>query len=372
MRFGFLSTYPPTRCGLATFTRSLAVAVADSSGTPSVVVRVLDPGEEMPPPAEAGVRIATGLRAGDAAGHAAAARALNRCDAAIVQHEYGIYGGTDGDEVLAVLGLVQVPVITVLHTVLHHPSLGQRRVLERVVDLSSAAVVMTEGARDTLLTHFRVDSGKVHVIPHGAAGLPGHAVHRRGASPAILTWGLIAPGKGLERGLRAFAGLRARGVDATYFIAGQTHPKVLAHSGEAYRESLIGLARELEVETAVRFINEYVSAEDLARLLGAADAVLLPYDSKEQATSGVLAEALAAGVPVVATAFPHAVETLTGSAGVAVPHDDLDAMISGLERALSLGDESRASRRDGAGPSWSQVAERYLDLAERLRAERAA
>jgi glycosyltransferase involved in cell wall biosynthesis len=86
----------------------------------------------------------------------------------------------------------------------------------------------------------------------------------------------------------------------------------------------------------------------------------------------VLAEAVAAGVPVVATAFPHAIETLTGSAGVAVPHEDLGAMASGLERMLHLGDQHRVSRRDGSGLTWSEVAERYRDLAERLRAERAA
>ncbi|KAF2417143.1 glycosyltransferase [Microbacterium sp. B35-30] len=372
MRFGFLSTYPPTRCGLATFTRSLAFALIDPRSASASVVRVLDPDEKMASPAEAGVRIVSALRPGDAGSRAEAARALNRCDAAIVQHEYGIYGGADGDEVLAVLEALRVPVITVLHTVLPQPSSGQRRVLEAAVELSTAAVVMTEHARETLLAHFRVSPEDVHVIPHGATALPRHSAHRRGASPTVLTWGLIAPGKGLERGIRAIAWLRKRGVDATYVIAGQTHPKVLAHSGEAYRESLIGLARDLGVEASVRFVNTYLSSDDLAALLGAADAVLLPYDSKDQATSGVLAEALAAGVPIVATAFPHAVETLTGSAGIAVPHDDLDAMTSGLERMLALGEDRRASRRGGSGPTWSEVAELYLDLAERLRAERAA
>lgn len=371
MRFGFLSTYPPTRCGLASFTRSLAVALTDPPSRRSEVVRVLDADEESAPPADPGVQIAGALRADDAGSRADAVRAMNRCDAVIVQHEYGIYAGTDGDEVLAVLGALRIPVITVLHTVLHRPSAGQRRVLERVVALSTAVVVMTEHARETLLSHFRVDGAKVHVIPHGAA-VPRHSVHRRGASPTILTWGLLSPGKGLERGLRAVAGLRERGVDATYVIAGQTHPKVRAHNGEAYRDSLIGLARDLGIDAAVRFVDEYLSPEDLAALLGAADAVLLPYDSKEQATSGVLAEALAAGVPVVATAFPHAIETLTGPAGVAVAHDDLEAMTSGLERMLQLGDGRRASRRDGVGLTWSEVAARYLDLAERLCAERAA
>jgi glycosyltransferase involved in cell wall biosynthesis len=372
MRFGFLSTYPPTRCGLATFTRSLAVALADHRSGPAAVVRVLDPAEAPAPAAEPEVRIAAVVRAGDTRSQRAAARALNRCDAAIVQHEYGIYGGADGDEVLSVLEALRVPVITVLHTVLHQPSPGQKRVLERVVELTTAAVVMTERAHDTLHANFRVDGAKIHVIPHGAALQPRQSLHRRGTAPTILTWGLIAPGKGIERGIAAVAGLRERGVEATYVVAGQTHPKVLAHDGEAYRDSLEALARRLGVEASVHFVNRYLAPEDLAGLLSAADAVLLPYDSTEQATSGVLVEALAAGVPVVATSFPHAVEVLTGTAGTTVPHDDAHAMALGLERMLQRGDDHRAARRHGSGLSWPEVAEQYLDLAERLRAEQAA
>lgn len=372
MRFGFLSTYPPTRCGLATFTRSLAHAVAGRHPDRATVVRVLDEAEAPEPAPESNVRIAATLRAGDAASLQNTARALNRCDVVVVQHEYGIYGGPDGAEVLDVLEALRVPVIAVLHTVLPQPSPGQRRVLERVVELATATVVMTERARETLQASFRADRDKVLVIPHGATVAPRHSLSHRSPSPTILTWGLIAPGKGIERGIAAFAALRDRGVDARYVIAGQTHPKVLAHAGEAYRESLVALAHELGVAASVQFVNRYLTPEDLAGLLSAADAVLLPYDSHEQATSGVLVEALAEGAPVVATAFPHAVETLTGTAGIAVPHDDVHAMTLALERVLQRSEARRASRRSGSGLSWPEVADRYLELAERLRAERAA
>jgi glycosyltransferase involved in cell wall biosynthesis len=167
-----------------------------------------------------------------------------------------------------------------------------------------------------------------------------------------------------------------RGLATEYVIAGETHPKVRAHSGETYRESLAGLARALGVRKSVEFVDRYMTDDDLSVLLHSADAVLLPYESHEQATSGVLVEAVAAGVPVVATAFPHAIELLSDGAGIVVPHDDLAGMADALESILSTQSASTAASearpRGGTGLSWPQVATRYAALAGRLRAVQAA
>jgi glycosyltransferase involved in cell wall biosynthesis len=165
-------------------------------------------------------------------------------------------------------------------------------------------------------------------------------------------------------------------VNAVYVIAGETHPKVRTHSGEAYREDLAALAQSLGVDDAVQFVDRYLSDDALEELLGSADAVLLPYDSHEQATSGVLVEAVAAGVPVVATAFPHAVELLTDGDGTGktVPHDDLGAMTDALHTILAArGTTDRLpAGHGGTGLIWPEVAERYLALARRIRMRRAA
>ncbi len=381
--FGFLSTYPPTRCGLATFTESLAGALAADGARDSVVVRVLDEPGERPDPVVVG-RVPAGseLIAGDGASMRGAVRALSAADVTIVQHEYGIFGGRDGDEVVDLLQALETPAIVVLHTVLVSPTAHQRSVLEAVCRLAAVVVVMTENARDILLQSYRVNASAVRVIPHGVPvprTVPPAALDRNQASSApkrVVTWGLISPGKGLEWGIRAIAELSDVAPSVEYVIAGQTHPKVLAHEGEKYRESLVQLIDELGLAESVTLDDRYLDARQLAELVRTADVVLLPYDSRDQATSGVLVEAIAAGVPVVSTGFPHAVELLAGGAGLIARHQDPASMADGI-RAIVATEQTRRHMRDAAlrdtqASSWPVVAEQYRFLARSIAAARAA
>ena len=298
----------------------------------------------------------------------AAAAALNACDVALVQHEYGIYGGTDGVDILDVLARVRVPVITVLHTVLAHPTPHQHEVLARVVAASSVTVTMTEAGRQRLIAGWGVDPGSVTVIAHGAGdnrageGSDG----RLHPAPVVLTWGLLGEGKGIEWALEALAGLTDLRPRPTYRIVGQTHPKVLEHSGEAYRHRLERLVDRLGLGTMVQFDDRYLDVLTLQRIVAAADVVLLPYDSPDQVTSGVLTEAVVAGKPVVSTAFPHAVELLSGGAGLLVPRRDPAAIRTALRRVLTepglAAAMGAASRGLAPGLLWSAVAGQYVDL----------
>lgn len=376
-RFGFLSSYPPTRCGLATFTESLAAAVVRVGEADAHIVRVLDAPEPRPALLRSTrTEVVADLIADDQGSISAAVRALNACDIAVVQHEYGIYGGRDGEDVLAVLREIDIVCIVVLHTVLASPTRHQREVLEEVCRLATAVVVMTENARELLITRYTVIAEEVQVIPHGVPEPLVRVPRSARTSKRVLSWGLISPGKGIEWGIRAFAQLRDLAPGAEYLVAGQTHPKVLAHAGEAYRESLSALVDELGLAEAVTLDGRYLDPQQLAELVRTADVVLLPYDSRDQATSGVLIEAIAAGIPVVATAFPHAVELLSGGAGIVVPHEDPDAIARALRSVLTMpvtAERMRAAAlRDSGEAAWPSVAERYLELYERLAAARAA
>nr|GID86276.1 glycosyl transferase family 1 [Actinoplanes derwentensis] len=301
----------------------------------------------------------------------AAAAALNRYDIAIIQHEYGIYPGDAGDEVLPVLQALRIPSIVVLHTVLTHPDRQQRAVLEQIAESADTVVTMTDTARQRLTSYYDVDPRKITVIPHGAASHSGtpREDHDR---PHLLTWGLLGPGKGIEWALRSLAYLDDVRPRPLYTVAGRTHPKVLEHQGDAYRESLKDLAAELAVEDCVQWLDVYLEPAGLSRLIRSADAVVLPYDSTEQVTSGVLIEAVAAGVPVVATEFPHAVELLADGPGLLVPHQDPEAMAVAIRHVLAEpGLPGRIAGLAG-GPTlrWPAVAARYQALAARLTAER--
>ena len=373
-RFGFLSTYPPTRCGLATFTQSLAGSMVLPSDD-AFIVRVTDELSPAPARATRGLPISL-MRNGDPASITAAVRMLNSADIAVVQHEYGIYGGPDGDEVLTVLGRLDVPTVVVLHTVLEHPTPRQKRVLEEVVGLATAVVVMSETARSNLQDNYGADTSSVSVIPHGVHAIDTIPPLPHPERPVVLTWGLIGPGKGIEWGVQAFAQLRDLVPQPRYRVLGQTHPKVLANDGDAYRDRLLATVAALDLGDNVTIDGRYLDTDGLARNILAADIVLLPYDTRVQVTSGVLAEAVAAGKPVVATAFPHAKEMLSTGAGIVVPHEDPAAIAAALRTILTdpaaAARMARIARRVGRETTWPEVGQRFRTLALRLRSTVAA
>jgi glycosyltransferase involved in cell wall biosynthesis len=318
------------------------------------------------------------LIAGDSASLTQAAARLNQCDVAIVQHEYGVYGGHDGSEILHLLDQVRVPCVVVLHTVLAGPTPHQRQIIESVIAKADAVVTMTMTARERLATGYAADMTKVCIIAHGAPALQttmAEPTFRTGQF-TVLTWGLLGPGKGIEWGIEAMAMLRDLRPMPRYMVAGQTHPKVLLREGDAYRDRLREQVREGELSTWVSFDGHYRTASALASLIRSADVVLLPYDSAEQVTSGVLIEAVAAGKPVVATQFPHARELLAGGAGLLVPHRDPAAIAAALRSLVTRRDvmTRMAATASATAPGllWPAIAEQYRELAGRLITDRLA
>lgn len=375
--FGMLSTFPPTPCGIATFAAALSAGLV-ANGSTVDVVRVGD-AQVLEDPL-----VVAALGDGSRVQRALCVDALNSTDVAIVQHEYGIYDGPDGSDVLGLMEELAVPVVLIAHTVVSAPSANQRAVLEHACALADTVVVMTATARERLLAGFRVDAEKVIVIPHGAATPPATtATAAPGESPVLdadtdagtdrprlLTWGLLGPGKGIEWAIDAFALLDDLDPAPTYMIAGATHPKVRERNGEAYRKMLIDRAQRSGSGSRISFDDSYRDLESLTDLIRSADLVVLPYDSADQVTSGVLVDAVAAGLPVVSTAFPHATELLASGAGIVVPQRDSAALAAAIRSVLDDPDRARAmaaeARRLAPDLSWAAVAARYGALGAAL------
>jgi polysaccharide biosynthesis protein PslF len=360
--FGILGTYSPTPCGLATFSAALADGLT-ARGADVSVVRIAD-GDVSGEP-----KVVGELVNGSASSVAATAELLNQSDVALIQHEYGIYGGPDGDEVVQIMAGLRIPSIVVVHTVVKHPTPHQLSVLESVMALADQVIVMSEVARQRLCAGFAVDPHKVITIPHGAA-LPSTNGVQRPDRPTILTWGLLGPGKGIERVIDAMTSLQSLPNPPRYIIAGRTHPKVLAAHGDRYREALVAQAKRLGVADSVSFDAVYRTPEELTALIQTATVVVLPYDSKDQVTSGVLVDSLASGRPIVATAFPHAVELLGSGAGAVVAHDDPDALVTALHQLLTDPQvaDSMATEARGLAPTvaWPVVVNAYVGVAQGL------
>ena len=357
-----VSTYPPTVCGLATFTSNLSAAIAATeSGCSAVVVRIMDRAE-----ADVHEEVVAQWIANDRASLSRAVEATESSDAVVLQHEYGLFGGPDGQDVLELIEAVQVPLVAVLHTVLCDPTPHQRHILDQVMSSASLTVVQSEAARRRLIAVHGADAEQVVVVPHGAAANFVGPVLSDIERPTVLTWGLLGPGKGIEHGISALSLLQERSPAPVYIVAGQTHPKVLAAQGEHYRHQLQDQSRGLGIADRVHFDSSYRDWESLRALVRSVDVVLLPYDSRDQVSSGVLVEAIASGKPVVATRFPHAEELLSQGAGLTVPQGDFQAMADALDRVLyEPGLAARmaiASRREGATLLWPVVGATYRSL----------
>lgn len=366
----FLSTYPPQRCGIATFTQHLVGAMEAVTAERPAVLAVSDgiPASLYPP------EVVAAIAREDRPAYREAARLLNRSGASalVVQHEYGIFGGQDGSDVLELVESLEIPWVVTLHTVLRRPTPRQREVVRRMAARARRVVVLARSAREILAEVYGVDPARLVHIPHGAPdGLPTsrHEVRRRlglERATVLCTLGLINPGKGIEYVIEALPELVPDFPDLLYLVLGQTHPGVLRHSGESYREMLKARARQLGVERHVRFVDAYLDDAALVEYLAASDIYITPYLSPEQISSGTLAYAVGLGKAVISTPYAYAQELLADGRGLLVPFRDAGALAEAVRAILASprlrrGMERRA-RLVGRSMAWPRVAEAYAEL----------
>ena len=363
---GFVGTYPPTKCGIATFTASLLRAIAENreSGEIGVLSSVDVPGQ-----LEYGPEVIGELVRGSEDSLAAGVAALDEFDVVVIQHEFGIFGGADGREIVDLARALAVPTILVLHTVRADPSPNQRQIIHDLTEVVDRVVCQSQVARDRLLASHIISPERLRVIPHGAPANLGPSVDHfeQSSRREILTWGLLGPGKGIEVAIEAVALLRDLDPPPHYRVLGETHPREREVTGDAYRDSLLARAAALGVAHLVIFDDSYSHAKTILACIRKSEIVLLPYRSREQVVSGVLVEAIASGKPIVATSFPFAVEMLATGSGITVPHDNPASMAEAL-RLLLTEPAAAAAARSAArlqAPTvfWGRVGQLYADLA---------
>ncbi|MGE2736131.1 glycosyltransferase [Mycolicibacterium vaccae] len=361
LRLVMLSTFPPSMSGTARFSDRLSRALTDR-GVEVGIVRLGEGADSSDP------RVIGEVADGSSASQTRCVELLNSGDVALIQHQDDLYTGVHGEALLGILGALRVPSVVVVHTVLKDPEPHRRWVLERIAATADQLVVLSEAARERLCRDYAVERDKVLTIPHGGR-IPTSPRLKRPSRPLLLTWGSLGPGKGIERVIDSMASLRGVPGQPRYLVVGQTHRKVAAVQGEAYREARMEQAVACGVADSVTLDARPYDRSALAALVQSACAVVLPYDSRDQVSSAILVEAIASGRPVVATAFPHAVELLSHGAGILVDHDDPAAMDSALRRVLTqprlAGAMAAEARRLAPSLAWSTVADSYIRLAER-------
>jgi glycosyltransferase involved in cell wall biosynthesis len=366
----------PRRCGIATFTSHCREALAnafpdlriDHYAMREAESDIRYPGHVIP------------IALDDPLAYSEAACRIEESGAEAIwlQHEFGIFGGPAGDMILGLLDRTQLPVVTTLHTVLEHPGADERRVMAALIARSARIMVMAEAGRDILKRCYDVPDAKISMIPHG---VPDRPFVRADVMKArlgwegrklVLTFGLLAPDKGLDVMIRAMPKVTARHPDALYVVMGATHPNLIREQGgDRLRAELVELARSLGVERNVTFIDRYVEQESLLDQLQAADIYVTPYLNPAQITSGTLSYAIGMGKPTVSTPYVQAREILGRDVGILVPFRDADALAGAICRLLDDDDlrQAYAERAYALGRRmiWSELARNVGRLLNRAR-----
>lgn len=367
----YVATYPPSECGIATFTKDVVGSVAKYTPFSKPTVVAIKREHEIEP-YERVVRFQ--ILKENKQSYLDAAKALNdsSVDIVSIQHEYGIYGGDDGEYVLDFIEALNKPAVATLHTVLQNPSPNQKRIVQEMGRMCDAMIVMVRTGREILLRVYDIDPRKVTIILHGVPN-----VHRVSAASVkrslgmsnrsiISTFGLINRGKGIEHVIEAMPKILEKHPDAVYLVLGETHPGVRKHEGESYRNMLTEIISKHGLEDHVRFNNRFLSLSELVRYLCATDVYVTPYLNKDQIVSGTLAYALGCGKAIVSTPYLYAEEVLADGRGMLVDFSSPDSFADAINRILSDKElkESMETAAYGYGrrAAWFNVAVDYLGL----------
>ncbi len=380
MNILFLSSYPPRKCGIATFTQDLLRSIDNNpvSGMKSGIIAVNDNGQLY----DYSGRVMLQIDENNPESFREAARkinAMNDINAVSIQHEFKLFGSDHGENLLEFVNELKKPLTTTFHTVLPYPSEERKSIVRDISDHSKKIVVMANRGKEILTDHYNIDHYKIEVIPHGIHDVPiekkeekeklGYKDRMIISSFGFMRTGrgIRSSGKGYEYVLDAMPKIIEKFPNVLYLIIGVTHPKYLKTEGESYRFYLEGMARGLGIEKNVKFINQYLSLEDLFSHLKATDVYICPPLNPHQITSGTLAYAMGCGCPIVSTPFEHAKEMVTPERGILLegfrkPDQISEAITSILSNPEMKENMGRKAYEFTRGMTWPKVADSYLKL----------
>ena len=320
----YVSTFPPRECGIATFAQDLTNAI-DREFAPTLKSKIL----AMNPSGVAFYnypkKVTCQISDEDMENYLEVAKKINNhpeIKLVNIQHEYGLFGGNWGNYILPFMELITKPIVVTFHTILPRPDKQLKKITQDIIAKAKGVVVMTDYSAKILHRTYLIDKKKpIAIIPHGVhhiafpskteskkkLNLSGHTV--------ITTFGMLSRDKGIEYAIEAMPEIVAKYPDVLYLVLGATHPNVVRHEGEVYRNKLVRLVKKLKLEDHVKFYNKYLDLSELIDYLKATDVYVSPTQNPRQAVSGTVSYALSCACPVVVTASQFAKDVINSERG---------------------------------------------------------
>jgi len=366
----FISSFPPRKCGIATFTSDLidSTALAAKGEFEPLVVAMRSEENKYNDP------VKFEIRQNVKSDYICAADYINfsHVDLVSVQHEFGLFGGEAGAYLSLLIDRLKAPVITTLHTVLDDPDPTHYKSLVDICKASYRVITMNERGVSMLRDIYNIPTRKIKLIPHGVPDLPfvdsNYYKHKFGLEDrrTILTFGLLSKNKGIEVMLKAMPAIIRAEPSVIYIILGMTHPNVVKHEGESYRFSLQQMVKDLNLQQHVIFFNRFVDDKELHNFLCAADIYVTPYLNEKQLTSGTLSFAVGTGKAVVSTPYWAATELLADGRGKLVQFDDSQQMSHDIVEIIKNDTLYYSLRRRaydyGRSRTWPKIGQTYWKL----------
>ena len=374
MKLAYISTYPPRECGIGTFTKNLVGSMIRDNGieikaTEGFVVALNDHEQIYSYPEEVKLIIHQDQQ-GD---YLEAANFINLSgsDLCILEHEFGIFGGQSGVYILPLLHRLEIPLVVTLHTVLKVPSYNEKAVLKEICKMAARIVVMSQKAIGFLTGIYDVPKEKIVFIEHGVPDIHFDQTQSKKEfkledKKVLLTFGFIGRNKGIETVIKALPKIIEEYPDVLYMVLGKTHPNVIRHSGEEYRNYLLRLVKSLNLADHVLFLNEFIDQKELFKYLSACDIYITPYLNEAQITSGTLSYAMGAGCAVISTPYWHATELLADGRGRLFHFNNSDELASIFKELLDqpalLKVLQKKASEYGKKITWPKIGEKYNTL----------
>lgn len=362
----FLSTYPPRECGIATFTQDLVnelkkIKLINFSGIVAISDNKYNYSDD----------VKYELEQFNRKSYIELAKKLNKSDIdlLIIEHEYGIYGGENGEYLLDLIDSLEIPFVTTLHTVLSNPNEKQLSILKELGKKSIKVITMAKNTVPLLKKLYGIDENKIDVIPHGVPNISvmskENLKKKYGFTgrKIISTFGLINPGKGIEYGIEATARVAQKYKDVLYLVLGQTHPNIKKEYGEEYRHKLEDLVGKLGINDNVKFVDKYLTKKEIIEYLELSDIYMTPYLGREQAVSGTLAYAAGLGKVIISTPYKYAEEILSEGRGLFADFRDSESLARCIEYVFEYPEKRKLIETEikklGRSMMWNNIAYRY-------------